>query len=111
MAIHELADKVREVRLLCPPGVLEVNLLAARCNRRYFSRVAKYVFNLLRKIVCVPEFKKDQGLLVEVVRNARRSGRNHRFSKSKVFEDARRGVDFREDVSLIRNDADVAGAN
>src|SRR6266487_1902628 len=60
-----------------------------------------------REIVGIPELEKDQVIVAEIVLNALRFRGNHRFRERQVFEDARRRIDFSEDIAVVGNNPKI----
>src|SRR6266496_424627 len=60
-----------------------------------------------REIVGIPELEKDQVIVAEIVLNALCFWGNHRFRERQVFEDARRRIDFSEDVTVVGDNPEV----
>src|SRR5580693_2469184 len=65
---------------LCLPAVVSINCLALTYRLTDLPRMAEYVLELSRQILCIAKFKEHHRAFVEVGGNPRRPRSDHRLS-------------------------------
>jgi hypothetical protein len=109
--LQQCAHQIYKPRSLTAPLVCSVHFLTALNHPYHFVRMSEDVFYFRREIIDISQFKKDEFLRTEIVRNPPRSGSDDRLALAQKLKNARRGNEFSESAPPIRNDANVALTN
>ena len=89
----------------------KIYLLASVHDLPHLTWIGKREFNFSGQVIRVSDFKENELSISEIISNPLRSRGDHGLAQSKVFENTSRRVYFREGITMIGNNAEIATIN
>src|SRR5437867_385536 len=104
---QKITDEVDEPTPLLSPGMREIGCLASLDDLHDLERMGEHVGEFPHEILHIAQFEEDEGLVVEIVLNARSSRGDDGLAKRQILKDTSRCIERSEYAAMIRHDPDI----
>src|SRR5688572_33139125 len=104
---HQFGNQSHELSFLYLPRVRLMDLLAPPDDVSYFCGISKDILDLPRQVRGIAQLEEYKCILVEIIRNAPRSWRNHGLSQRQILKNPYWCVELRKNAHLIGNDSHI----